>query len=97
MSTRAPWLVAALILLVPLGCADELTTNRLVSARAVFNARLTADKGPAAGLPTPRFYSDGGFRNQEIVSELYHSMIPSTSQFFARRHKRSNVQRKLCV
>lgn len=62
-----------ILVLSSTGCGDE--ERALTEAKTLFNTRLRADKGPSLGLPTPRFYGDGGSARDEIISELYHSLI----------------------
>jgi hypothetical protein len=71
---RWVWGMVGLLLLGAAGCADEIRSH-FTGGTVVFNDQLRADKGAIAGQPTPRFFSDGGSAGDEIISEVYHSLI----------------------
>jgi hypothetical protein len=70
-------LVAILVLGSMLGCVgtEELAPDDL-NGEIQFNDRLRPDIGPVAGVSEPQFFSDGGEGEDEIITPLYHSMIP---------------------
>lgn len=70
-------LIIPVSLLMFIGCLGELQLHP--EGEIVFNQRLRADTGASQGMADLMFYSDGGSKNDQIISELYHSTINSNT------------------